>query len=121
MKEQITKIYIKEIDYIWNNQETLGIKWYDFKEYYYKDGKLEPRNGQFELYYDSGNLLAKGCYQDGYQIGAWQFFHENGQLWQRGFYIAFGERHGIERRGDTWEWYREDGSEDKYQPELIEE
>lgn len=121
MKERITKIYKKETDYIWENKEELGIKWYDFKDYYYNDGRLTPRDGQFELYYDSGSLLAKGYYEDGYRLGAWQYFHENGQLWQRGFYKGSGERHGIRDYGDTWEWFREDGSIDRYEPELIKE
>ncbi len=120
MKEKIIKIYKKEIDYIWENQEALGIKWYDFKDYYYKDGKPEPRDGQFELYYDSGNLLAKGYYEDGYRLGAWQFFHENGQLWQRGFFKAFGERHGIDDSGDTWEWFNEDGNLESFCEILFE-
>ena len=88
----------------------LGIHPDDLRDYYFNNGKLELKHGQFELYYDSGNILAKGCYENGHRVGAWQIYYENGQIMQRGFCTSDGRRLGIEDYGDTWEHYNEDGT-----------
>ena len=104
----LTKLYRCEFIFL-SQGERLGIDSDDDRDYYFNNGKLELRDGQFELYYDSGNILGKGFYENGYKVGAWQSFYESGQIMQRGFYINEGNRFGIEDWGDTWEHYDEDG------------
>ena len=91
-----------------DKRSDLGISPDDFSNYYYKDGKLEIAHGQWEIYYDNGNLFAKGYCDQGMRDGAWQYFFENGQIWQRGFYVN-GERFGTIEEC-TWEIFDEDGN-----------
>lgn len=117
----ITKIYKSEfISPIDDERAKLGIDPDDLRDYYFKNGKLKLRHGQFELYYDNGNMLGKGFYEKGYRVGAWQYFHENGQIWQRGFFKSNGDRLGIKEYGDTWEWFNEGGNLESFCEILFE-
>ena len=107
----LTKLYKSEfISPVDDERAKLGIDPDDLRDYYFNNGKLELKHGQFELYYDNGNILAKGCYENGHRVGAWQIYYENGQIMQRGFCTSDGRRLGIEDYGDTWEHYNEDGT-----------
>ena len=88
----------------------LGIDPDDLRDYYFKNGKLKLKHGQFEAYYDNGNICAKGYVDKGIRVGAWQHYYEDGKVMQRGFYLSNGSRLGIEEYGDTWEHYDEEGN-----------
>ena len=110
-KIMLTKLYKSEfISPDDDERAKLGIDPDDLRDYFFNNGKLELRHGQFELYYDNGNILAKGCYENGHRVGAWQIFYENGHIMARGFFTSDGSRLGIEEYGDTWEHYDEDGT-----------
>ena len=65
----------------------LGIHLDDPRDHYIKDGKLEIKHGQNEIYYENGNLYGKGFVNQGYREGAWQYFYEDGKISARGFYV----------------------------------
>ena len=120
-KIMLTKLYKSEfISPVDDERAKLGIDPDDLRDYYFKNGKLKLRHGQFKLYYDNGNMLGKGFYEKGYRVGAWQYFHENGQIWQRGFFKSNGDRLGIKEHGDTWEWFNEDGNLESFCEILFE-
>lgn len=56
------------------------------------------RQGEWILYWDSGEIRAKGGYADGMRDGEWTFYFESGEVAQTGSYRA-GEFHG------PWVWY----------------
>jgi antitoxin component YwqK of YwqJK toxin-antitoxin module len=60
------------------------------------------REGEWVLYFPSGEVQARGGYADGLREGDWTFFYESGQTAQTGSYRA-GELHG------SWTWYFESG------------
>ena len=60
-------------------------------------------DGYFEEFYDHGLLRRRGIIRDGYRIGYWEYYHENGELKQAGAYGFNGKRIGL------WEWYYENG------------
>lgn len=43
-------------------------------------------NGQFEYYFENGQLGEKGAYKDGKEDGLWELYYENGQLGEKGTY-----------------------------------
>jgi hypothetical protein len=55
-----------------------------------KDGKMD---GPAENYHENGQLREKGTYVAGELDGPFESYHENGQLWMRGTY-NMGERCG---------------------------
>jgi antitoxin component YwqK of YwqJK toxin-antitoxin module len=61
------------------------------------------REGEWKLFYASGELFGQGSYVDGLRDGIWQFYNRDGTLAQEGSYRA-GEFHG------NWIWYYPDGS-----------
>ena len=93
-----------------NARSDLGIDPGDPRDYYFKNGKAEIKHGQNEIYYDNGNICAKGYVDKGERVGAWQYYYEDGKVMQRGFYLSNGRRFGIEEFGDTWEHYDEEGN-----------
>ena len=108
---EITKLYKRQkLSHDVDDRTLLGIHPDDKRNYYFKNGQLVLKHGQFEMYHDNGNLCSKGCYQDGHTIGAWQYYYASGQIMQRGFYVSNGRRLGIKDYGDTWEHYNEDGT-----------
>ena len=82
-KNMITRQYIK--DTIHGDEEN------DFRNYTLVDGKKVPNHGHWEYLNENGDVVAKGTFIDGYHEGAWQMFHDNGQLFSRCFYVK-GER-----------------------------
>lgn len=65
-----------------------------------KEGREQ---GDWILFYPTGETFAEGAYEDGKRIGLWKFYHQNGKLSQKGNY-----RDGLSH-GD-WTWYFENGS-----------
>ena len=93
-----------------DERSNLGIHPDDLRDYYFKNGKLELKHGQNEIYYDNGNICAKGYVDKGERVGAWQYYYEDGKVMQRGFYLSNGSRLGKKEFGDTWEHYDEEGN-----------
>ena len=110
-KTMLTKLHRSEfISPAYDERAKLGIDPDDLRDYYFKNGKLKLKHGQFEAYYDNGNISAKGFVDKGIRVGAWQYYYEDGKVMQRGFYVSNGRRLGIKDYGDTWEHYNEDGT-----------
>ena len=63
----------------------------------------ELYDGYFEEFFDNGLLRRRGVVRDGYRIGYWEYYHENGELKQAGAYGFNGKRIGL------WDWYYENG------------
>ena len=57
----------------------------DHRNYTLVDGKKVPNHGHWEYLNEDGNVVSKGTFIDGYHEGAWQIFHDNGQLFNRGY------------------------------------
>ena len=79
----------------------------------YKEGNLigeglidEAGNqqGPWVEYYVSGQLKAKGDYDNGIKIGDWIFYHPNGKVEQKGRYDKKGRAQGL------WQWFYDSGS-----------
>ena len=81
----------------------------DLRDYYYEDNHLRLKDGQWEIYYDNGNLLGKGFYKEGRRVGFWQLFHNNGDIWQRGYYFDNGQRAKKNGQKYGWQYYDEHG------------
>ena len=63
--------------------------------------KGEP-HGAWETYHDNGQLQYKGNFVAGKQHGYSERYYTNGQLCYKGNYVA-GKRHGY------WAWYHNSG------------
>ena len=74
------------------------------------DGKEVPKEGYEEIRDERGNLVGKGNYKNGVRNGFWQFFYPNGRIDQSGYYGNDGLRLSVYYYGDTWDYYREDGT-----------
>ncbi len=59
--------------------------------------------GEWELYYDNGEIRAKGDYQNSLRTGDWVFYHLNGKIESEGKY-AEGLPQG------QWKWFYENGT-----------
>lgn len=70
----------------------------------YLDKRDDSKEGYWEEFFESGELLAKGEYKEGYKVGKWNYFYKNGQIEQVGFYGEEGKPEGL------WVWYYENGS-----------
>lgn len=57
-----------------------------------------------EYYYPTGEIKAKGIYQNGYRFKEWIYYFQNGKTEQRGVYTAKGKPNG------KWKWYYESGA-----------
>ena len=64
-----------------------------------KEGKTQ---GDWKLYYPSGELKATGNYIDGMKEGEWIFYFINGQIEQKGNYAR-------DRPQGPWKWWYENG------------
>lgn len=64
-----------------------------------KSGDLE---GDWKLYYDTGELKAEGSYIKNERDGDWIFYHKNGKIEHKGKYAK-----GLAQGG--WTWYFDDG------------
>ncbi len=58
--------------------------------------------GDWKLYYDSGQLKAEGDYEDSKRTGDWTFYHKNGAVEHRGKY-----EEGLPQ--GKWLWYFDNG------------
>ena len=67
----------------------------------FKSGK---RHGQWEKYYENGQLSYKGRYEDGNRVGLWVEYSSNGKLESKGTYLN-GQRDG------KWSVFSSNGSE----------
>ncbi|MFW6035634.1 MAG: toxin-antitoxin system YwqK family antitoxin [Halothermotrichaceae bacterium] len=63
----------------------------------------ECRHGDWEYYYENGQLKAKGKYSYGCHSGLWKFYHENGQIAAVGNYSRYGVEQG------EWSYYYDNG------------
>ena len=100
-----------------DNRPSLNLDKKDLRNYYLEDSKPKLKDGNWVYTYDLGAVFAKGTYIEGCRIGAWQFFHENGVIAQRGFYKNDGTRfHGNDEDAYLWKIYDEQGIEVADQP-----
>ena len=100
-----------------DNRPSLNLDNKDLRNYYLEDSKPKLKDGNWVYTYDLGAVFAKGTYIEGCRIGAWQFFHENGVIAQRGFYKNDGTRfHGNDEDAYLWKIYDEQGIEVADQP-----
>tara|TARA_B100000989_G_C19401018_1_gene409976 strand:+ start:367 stop:768 length:402 start_codon:yes stop_codon:yes gene_type:complete len=74
------------------------------------NGKEVPKEGYEEIRDEDGNLRGKGNFKNGVRSGFWQFIYPNGKIDQSGYYGRDGKRLSINYYGDTWDYYREDGT-----------
>ena len=74
------------------------------------NGKEVPKEGYEEIRDEDGNLRGKGNFKNGVRSGFWQFIYPNGKIDQSGYYGSDGKRLSINYYGDTWDYYREDGT-----------
>jgi uncharacterized protein len=61
------------------------------------------RTGAWTLFYENGNVLAKGEYLNGKKHGNWLFSYQTGELEQKGKFLN-------DKPEGTWYWYYPDGS-----------
>ena len=95
-----------------DNRPALNLDKKDLRNYYLENSKPKLKDGDWIYTYDSGAIFGKGTYCKGLRIGAWQFFHENGVIEQRGFYKNDGTRfYGDDEDEYLWKIYDEDGKE----------
>ena len=95
-----------------DNRPLLNLEKKDLRNYFIEGSKPKLKDGSWIYLFDSGAIFGKGTYSKGYRIGAWQFFHENGVIEQRGFYKNDGTRfHGDDEDAYLWRIYDEDGKE----------
>ena len=100
-----------------DNRPSLNLDKKDLRNYYLEDSKPKLKDGNWVYTYDLGAVFAKGTYIEGCRIGAWQFFHEDGVIAQRGFYKNDGSRfHGNDEDAYLWKIYDEQGIEVADQP-----
>jgi antitoxin component YwqK of YwqJK toxin-antitoxin module len=100
-----------------DNRPSLHLDKKDLRNYYLKKSKPKLKDGNWIYTFDSGAIFGKGTYRKGLRIGAWQFFHENGVIAQRGFYKNDGSRfHGDDEDAYLWKIYNEEGIEVADQP-----
>lgn len=59
--------------------------------------------GEWELYYDNGELRAKGDYENSLRTGDWVFYHLNGKVESEGKYVE-----GLPQ--GQWKWFYENGT-----------
>ena len=67
----------------------------------------EKITGQIEFYYENGQKLSSGSFENGIKIGLHTEWHENGTIAEQGK-LENGKREG------EWIDYNEDGSEKKH-------
>ncbi len=79
--------------------------------FYYRNGQIKAKvsylNGELNLdcqwWRENGLPLQKGAFSSGVQIGFWQRFYDNGQLWDEGHYDNTGKKIG------EWHTYAKNG------------
>jgi antitoxin component YwqK of YwqJK toxin-antitoxin module len=67
-------------------------------------GEDGVRNGEWKLYFNTGELKAEGKYVDGIKVGKWTYYHKNGKVEQTGVYDKQGRPRG------EWVWYYPSGN-----------
>ena len=57
---------------------------------YYTNGQVFSviYDGVMTLFYKSGKVKARGGYSNGYKEGKWEYFKEDGTLWQIGHLVS---------------------------------
>lgn len=58
--------------------------------------------GEWKLYYETGELRAEGYYENSLRVNEWIFYHKNGEVESKGKYVE-GQPHG------QWKWYFDNG------------
>ena len=79
--------------------------------FYYRNGQIKAKvsylNGALNLdcqwWRENGLLLQKGTFLSNVQIGFWQRFYDNGQVWDDGHYDNTGKKMG------EWNTYDKNG------------
>lgn len=66
------------------------------------DGTKWIRHGLFTEYYQNGNIMSTGLYDEGFETGSWKDYHENGNI------AAEGDYRGGKEVG-KWLYYDENG------------
>ena len=95
-----------------DNRELLNLNKGNLRNYHLVNGKPELKDGSWLYLFDSGEIFGKGTYENGFRVGTWQFFNENGVMAQRGFYKSDGTRfHGDDEDAYLWKIYDEGGKE----------
>lgn len=61
-----------------------------------------PKEGEFSLTYDNGQVALKGYYQDKLRMGQWEIYFSNGNLMAKGIY-------NLGEKDDLWEYYFSSG------------
>lgn len=74
------------------------------------NGMEIPKEGYEEIIDEDGYLIGKGNFKNGVRYGFWQFFYRNGKIDNCGYYGNDGLRLSINKYGDTWNYYYENGS-----------
>ncbi len=72
--------------------------------FYYRNRQVKAKvsylnselNLECQWWHENGQLLQKGEFSSGLQIGFWQRFYDNGQLWDEGHY-SNGKKTGLWR------------------------
>jgi uncharacterized protein len=62
------------------------------------------QQGAWTEYHPSGQVKAKGVYDNGVKIGEWIFYHPNGKVEQKGKYDKKGKPQGM------WQWFYDTGN-----------
>jgi antitoxin component YwqK of YwqJK toxin-antitoxin module len=72
---------------------------------YYTNGQVFSviYDGVMTLFYKSGKVKARGGYSNGYKEGKWEYFKEDGTLWQIG-HLVNSKKTGL------WVKYDENGN-----------
>jgi antitoxin component YwqK of YwqJK toxin-antitoxin module len=60
------------------------------------------KQGDFRLYYESGNIEIKGQIDQNYNVGKWQYFYESGQTESEGNFVD-------NLPDGEWKWYYRSG------------
>ncbi len=85
--------------------EIIATKYYDH-DILIKVGLVDKQGreqGEWIIYYSTGEVKAKGVYKDGNRNGKWIYYYPNGKIEQEGFYDKNGKYTG------TWKWYYSNG------------
>lgn len=63
----------------------------------------DRKQGEWKLYYETGEEKAKGSYKDNLKTDLWIFYYPGGKVEQKGKYVS-------DRPSGLWTWYYENGN-----------
>ena len=92
-KVEVIKVYYpNNVSFFPVGKVKVGLDKDDKRNYYLVNGKPVLKDGQFEVYFENGNLWFKGFYQNGLHVGMHQYFSPDGEFSCLGVYKSNGER-----------------------------